>query len=169
MGMKPWKAGSAVLVVVRELIADHHPNLATTLDEIAVIFKEKASKSGGVVVLGKSRKAPSLMELLGEQDYKFIIELAADEWVNLTDTQRKALLDHCLYACKVSYDEKTGNIKYSLRSPDFSFYKEEIQRWGVWQDISTDDDEAQQAAATIEDLLRENDISGKQESEKEAH
>lgn len=155
MGTKPWKAGDAVLNVVRDLVADHHPNLATSLDEIAVIFKEKASRSGGVVVLGKSKKAPGILKLLGEADYKFIIELAGDEWMNLSDTQRQALLDHCLYACNVTYDEKSGDIKYGLRSPDFSFYKEEIQRWGVWQDIDIDDDEAQLAAATIEDLLRE--------------
>jgi len=152
-----WKAGDAVLGLVRELIADHHPNLATSLEDIAVIFKEKASKNGGVLVLGKAKKAPKLLEILGEADYKFVIELAADEWQNLSDYQRKALLDHCLYTCDVSFDEKSGDVKYGMRSPDFSFYKEEIQRWGVWQDIASDDDEAKSAAATIEDLLREED------------
>lgn len=151
--MQIWKAGNAVRQAMTDLIAEHHPHLADTIKEIAVIFREKASKSGGVIVAGKAKKAPKLMEVLGEAEYKFIIELAADEWQSYNDTQRKALLDHCLCACKVDIDKSSGQLVYGLRNPEFSFFKEEIQRWGIWQNVSLDDDEAQEAATTLEELL----------------
>jgi hypothetical protein len=71
--MDMWEAGADVWSVVQDLISKFHPNLALVDKEIAIIFYEKASKSGGQVVLGKSRKASSLFKVLGKGEYKFIL------------------------------------------------------------------------------------------------
>lgn len=119
--------------LVHHHIAHNHPNLALVDKEIAVIFRGKASKTGGQVLLGKSRKAGSIFKLLGKNDYKFILEIAGDEWKNLTNEQKTALIDHLLCACKVEEDEKTGDVKCSIATPEVSFFLEELKRHGDWR------------------------------------
>jgi hypothetical protein len=128
-----WEAGKDEYAIMQDLISKNHPHLALVDKEIAIIFREKASKSGGQVVLGKSRKAGNLFKVLGKADYKFIVEVAADEWQRLADYQRVALIDHLLCACKVTEDEKTGDLKFSLASPEVSFFWEELKRHGDWR------------------------------------
>ena len=119
--------------MVQHHISHNHPNLALIDKEIAVIFRGKASKSGGQVVLGKSRKAGSIFKLLGKSEYKFILEIANDEWLTLSNEQRSALLDHLLCACKVEEDEKSGDLKFSIATPEVNFFWDELKRHGDWR------------------------------------
>lgn len=147
-----WIASSDVQDVMKKLIANYHPDLALVVDEIAVLFREKASKSGGRVILGKTKKAPNLLSILGDKDYRFILELAADEWQNLDGTQQTALLDHLLCHCGVEEDAKTGDIKYTIKSPDLNFFSAELERHGNWRPNEDTTDEEKQEQ---EDLLFE--------------
>ena len=54
-----------------------------------------------------------LISLLGERDYQFVIELAADTWNLLEEDQKKALLDHQLCFIGGEEDEKSGEMKYT--------------------------------------------------------
>jgi hypothetical protein len=126
-----YKAESDVVDMVKELVGQHHPDLALVVDEIAVVFREKAASRGGRAVLGKSAKASPLIGVLGNTDYKFIIELGGDTWLELTNRQRKALLDHLLCACRAEEDD--GDVKYSIAPPDVSFFWDELDRWGDWR------------------------------------
>lgn len=129
---KFWKAGQDVITTMQDLIAKYHPHLALCDDEIAVIFKEKASQVGDVVIAGKTSKASELFGVLGDVKWKFIITLAADTWSTLSDAERVALLDHHLCACKAE-ESQTGNITYKVVPPDVAFYKGEIERHGLWR------------------------------------
>lgn len=136
--MDIWKAEKKVMKMVSDLIAQHHPHLVLIEEEIGVIFREKASEVAGVVILGKTKKAPSLLPVLTDKkfSYKFLIELGADEWNNsLDDRQRMALLDHHLCSMMAEEDPNTGEIKCTIRPPDFIGYTEEVQRWGMWRPI----------------------------------
>ena len=133
MATDTWEAGKDVWELVQHHISHNHPNLALVDKEIAVIFRAKASKSGGQVVLGKSRKAGAIFKVLGKADYKFILEIAGDEWGKMGDPQRSALIDHLLCACKVEEDEKTGDLKFSIASPEVSFFWDELKRHGDWR------------------------------------
>lgn len=126
-----FRAEPDVVDMMKDLVAKYHPDLAIVVDEIAIVFREKAGKAGGKVVLGKSKKATPLLGVLGDTDYKFILELAGDEWQNLTTRQRNALLDHLLCACRA--DDEDGEIKYYIAPPDVSFYWDELDRWGDWR------------------------------------
>lgn len=132
------EASEQTYEIMRDLIKNYHPHLASIDKEIAIITREKAGKSGGQVVLGKTRKAPGILGVLGSVDYKFIIELANDEWNNLTDKQRLALMDHHLCHCSVVEDENTGDLKCSLLSPDFVGFRGELERHGIWRTTPTD-------------------------------
>jgi len=128
-----FKAGEDIHKTVKDLISKFHPRLASVADEIAVVFKEKATQVGDAVIAGKTAKAPPLLGILGETDWKFVITLAQDEWQEMTDKQKVALLDHHLCACGAEENEKDGDLKFYVRLPDVSFYKEEVERHGYWR------------------------------------
>lgn len=152
MAVDIWLASKDVNDVVTTLISKFHPDLALVDEEIAVLFRERASKSGGRVVLGKAKKAPNVLSVLGDKEYKFILEVAADEWQTLDGKQQTALLDHLLCHCKVEEDEKSGDIKYSLKTPDLFFFSEELERHGNWRPSEQTDEEKEE----VENLLFDN-------------
>lgn len=131
--MEYWKANKEIHTQVMDLVGRNHPDLALVSSEIAVVFREKAGKSGGKVVLGRSKKATSLANALSDSDFAFILELGADVWENdLTSRQKEALLDHLLTACRAEDDPKTGRTKFSVAQPDIMAFRENIERYGMW-------------------------------------
>ena len=140
MASDQWKAGSDVMQTMRNLISQFHPDLAMIEDEISIIFKEKASTAAGKKILGKTRKAPPLLPILTDKQfqYRFVIELAADEWQTLDNKQQEALIDHHLCSIMIEENEETGDVKYSLRPPDFVGYKDEVARHGMWRPMDDD-------------------------------
>lgn len=131
--MDVWKAGDDVMSTVKDLVAKYHPHLAVHVDNIAVIFKEKAGKVGNVDIVGKTAKAPAVMEVLApETPFKFVITLAADAWQEMSDKQRMALLDHHLCGCGVE-EMKGGNTKFFVKPYDVAFYRDEMERHGAWR------------------------------------
>lgn len=128
----PYKAEQEVYDLMKEVVANYHPDLALVVDEIAIVFREKASKSGGKIVLGKPAKASPLFGVLGDTDYKFILTIAADEWANLSNRQRQALMDSMLCACRVEEDDN-GTPVCGIALPDVSYFYDELDRWGDWR------------------------------------
>jgi len=128
-----WKATDDIHTQVRDLVGQNHPDLALVVDEIVVVFREKASKSGGQVILGNSKRVAALANALGNTDYKFVLEIAADLWEQeLSSKQREALLDHLLTACRCEEDPKSGNLKCSVAKPDIMAFRENVDRYGMW-------------------------------------
>lgn len=134
--MQVWEADKGVYKLMHKLLRKDHPHLLSVIEEIAIVFREKASKQGGCVILGKSKRAPPILAVLSDRKCQFIIELAADEWKDLTPDQKEALVFHHLCSLHIEEDEKTGDIKYSLLPPDFIGYAAEIKKYGVWRSIS---------------------------------
>lgn len=128
-----WEAGKDVRDEMLRLIANHHPTLALVDTEIAIIFRGKAAKKGGQVMLGASKKAPPILNAFTKNNYKFILEIASTEWQALSNEQRTALLDHLLCACRVEEDANSGDIKCSVAPPDVQFYWDELSRHGDWR------------------------------------
>ena len=65
MAVEMWKAGKDVYDVMTKLVTDYHPDLVMVLDEIAIIFREKASKAGGRVILGEVQEGSLYRRGLG--------------------------------------------------------------------------------------------------------
>jgi len=128
-----YKAEQDIYDLMKDVVANFHPDLALVVDEIAIVVKEKASKAGGKPVLGKASKASELFGVLTDSNYKFILEIAGDEWLNLTNRQRKALLDSLLCACRAEEDPEDGSIKCQIAPPDVSYFYDELDRWGDWK------------------------------------
>lgn len=132
--MDVWIAEDDVQETMRELISQYHPDLVAVEKQTTLVFREKATKAGDGVFLGKSKKAPPLLGVLTDTDWKFVIELAWDEWQSLNSKQRVALIDHHLCACRVELDQKTQDVKRCyIQPPDVAFYKDEVERHGFWR------------------------------------
>ena len=133
----PWKAGPEVYTTMQTLIANHFPMLAGLDEEILIVFKEKASVNGDVTITGKTSKASNLLGVVSEKAYKFVITLAADAWQELSDSNREALLFHHLCGCSAEENPENGDMKCSVRIPDVSFYREEVEQYGFWRTSGT--------------------------------
>lgn len=154
MPVEFWKANDDIHTKMKELVAKHHPDLVIVVDEIAVVFREKAGKSGGQVVLGNSKKVAPLANALGNTDYKFVLELASDQWENeLNSRQREALLDHLLTACRCEEDPKSGNLKCTVARPDIQAFRENVERYGMW----FPKEEPEDAGEDVADVLGSSD------------
>jgi hypothetical protein len=127
---KVYSEAESVKALSGGLIANYHPELATA--RLRYIFVDKASKKGGLDVLGKARKVSGPLEYLLELD--FLVEIAADKWQDLSQEQRQALVDHLLERCTGEEDEKSGEMAWQLREPDVQEFASILRRHGAWND-----------------------------------
>ena len=126
--MSEWKSEGDELNMLCNIISMHHPHLADLLGHIAITFKD-GSQSGRPA---KTIKANSTLLALCDNQYKFIITINWLKWSKLTDPKRAALLDHQL--CHIQGKEtSSGEMVYSLVSPDVCYFSEEMERHGTWR------------------------------------
>ena len=132
--MNKWKADEKDdLELLDHAIANWHPKLVDIRTEIAIVFKDKAGKVGGKPGLGKCLKAPGILAVLGDKEYQFILEIGYDLWVALEDSDRLALIDHLLCHITAEENQQNGEMNYAMRTPDVSYFSEEIERHGNWK------------------------------------
>lgn len=125
-----WRLDDAEQIATEEIIPKFHPDLA----DITVIFlaTSKTRTSGGKEVWAKTTKlSPSQKFLAGGADVQVLI--SADVWEErLTDTQKRALIDHELSHLVVVEDEDTGDRTLRYRAHDVEEFGGVLQRWGAW-------------------------------------
>ena len=122
MSDKWVEAPNSVVLLVQELVNSYHPDLKDA--RIGLIFRETASVSKGVRVIGHAQKTPEIMKVY--LDYDFIIWLADDAYSDLDENQRKALIDHQLCHCTMM-DDVPGT-----RGHDVEEFQSVIDRHGPW-------------------------------------
>ncbi len=127
---KQYGMAEAVEEMAKPLIANYHPELA--LARIKYIFVSEASKKNGRPVLGKARKVSGALEFLIESDFR--LEIALDMWNMSSENQRNARVDHLLECCTGEEDEKTGDMKWKMRSADIQEFTSILRRHGAWND-----------------------------------
>ena len=129
---KLYSLAESVEAVAKTLIPTYHPELATA--RIIYVFVEKASMKNGRPVLGKAKKVSGALEFLLEAD--FMLEVALDQWNDLTPQQRQALTDHLLERCTGEEDEEDAGaaMKWSCREPDVTEFMSILQRHGAWNE-----------------------------------
>jgi len=122
--MTEWtKASPAVLEMAERLINKSHHHLRGA--RIGFLFRDKAGKSKGKMVQGKALKISSSLEPYIELD--FMIWLSEEDWHEMGQAPREALLDHEL--CHCGGDGEEG---YKIRPHDVEEFIEIITRHGAW-------------------------------------
>lgn len=135
-----WPAPAAARIA-DELIEAHHPHLID--HRIEFVFRDKAAKRHGRIVLGTARKVTGLNAFLARpvtstvEDLEggtfFLIELAGDHWPRLTDAQQRAVVDHELCHCWVEWDEDQQQHVHSIRGHDIEEFNDIVRRHGAWK------------------------------------
>jgi len=116
--------------MAEEIIGQHHPHLGTA--RILYLFCEKAGKKNGVELLGKVEKLSGWKEYILEKDFR--MEVPLDKWNDLSEEQRRALIDHLLERCYGEEEEETGEMKWKVRDPDVQEFSGILRRHGAWHE-----------------------------------
>lgn len=132
--------------LLNELVTEHHSELRRARIALAWNLTWKPDVDGRVK-LGQCRRVGELDREIGECD--FIIILRKEFWQSseVTDRQRRALLDHELCHASVSYDtdgepkvDERGKVCYRTRRHDLEEFACIASRYGTWKkDLETFD------------------------------
>lgn len=133
--MPTYEFAQEVKAIAAVLIRDVEQHKPLADARIEYVWRDKASKSNGRVVLGKARKVSGLNAFLiqeGEAEDLFVVEIAADTWGRLELPQRRALVDHELCHLRVDHDDD-GMPVLSMRGHDLEEFACIVERYGLWK------------------------------------
>ena len=111
-----------VLEMAQGIIEEFHPHLKEA--EIRYVFMPRMSRHGRVV-LGRATKLGGVPHLLSGAD--FVVCLNLEEWDELSDESRVAVLDHELCHC----GPLDGDV-WTMRDHDLAEFREIVTRHGLW-------------------------------------
>lgn len=120
----------AIALDLIDTVEDHADLADVTM---LYVWRDKASKSGGRVVLGRARRLSGLNAFLatGSNEPLFVIEVARDTWQALEEFQQRALVDHELCHCGVEWHQ--GERKLVMRPHDVEEFGGIVERHGLWK------------------------------------
>lgn len=132
--------GAPVYEMLRELVEEYHDHL--TSNRIAVMwrFGWKADPDGRIQ-LGACKKASDIDREL-RKNLDFVILLSWDFWsaAQVSDEQRKALLDHELMHAAEALDDdmepkvdSRGRKVFRIRKHDVEEFTDIVRRHGIWK------------------------------------
>lgn len=117
--------------IAAELIPEVHPHLRSA--RILYLFTTQTQKKCDAIVLGKAKKLSALQKFLSSglesvtDGHDFILQFDVNEWKDLTQAQRRALVDHELCHCSI------GESGWKLRGHDIEEFRAVIERHGDWK------------------------------------
>lgn len=128
--MPKYEEAPEVRDIASELIDKYHSHLASV--RMCYIFRPKAWKSKGEMVLGKASKLGGKTKALSGygKDYDgftFVIEVAKQEFHQMDRDMKEALIDHELIHCIL--DE---NDNWKIVGHDFDGFNSVVKRHGFW-------------------------------------
>lgn len=158
--MTVYSAAPQVERIAEKLIAAHHRHLATV--PIRYVWRDKAARSKGNVVLGKARKVTGLgahlVHLVRDDEPPdevefFVIEIAHDTWQDLTEAQQTALVDHELCHLGVEIPERGDKDRnLVVRGHDLEEFAAVVERHGLWRPAVETFQEALTTQLTFDDI-----------------
>lgn len=116
--------------IAKKLIKEYHDGIVSA--NIKFLCRNKAPTAGGTKVPGTVKKASPMERHLCGGECDFIITICLDVWNDMDPAKRTALVDHLLTRCVGVEDEKTGDMKYSVRPPQVQEFPEIAERHGRW-------------------------------------
>lgn len=125
MTVKWTEATTEVIDRAYSIIKHFHPELLAEEITIAFVMRSEAQHSQTRTVLAQTSKVPD--KFRPYVDYDILIWIAEDEYSEMDDNRRDALIDHEL--CHIGV---TGDGKIYMRSHDFEEFQEIIERRGAW-------------------------------------
>jgi hypothetical protein len=141
-----YRVASEAERIADKLIGKDFPIIGESGLRIVHLFRSEASKSGGKLCLGKTRKVGGIGALLAmdggipedpviPSDVALaVIEYAEDIWQRMTSIQREALVFHELCHIVVEPGEEEDDVwSFRLRTHDLEAFADEVTRYGAWK------------------------------------
>lgn len=128
-----------IYTMLADLVETHHDEIRRAKIALAWNLSWKPDVDGRCT-LGKCKKTSDLDREFAAFD--FVIILRRDFWWNpqVSDTQRRALLDHELCHASVTLDkfgdpkeDERGRVIYRIRKHDLEEFAEIASRYGCWK------------------------------------
>lgn len=137
-----YRVAREVERIVRDLIADHYAHLHGI--RISCVFLSKTPKSKGRDVWARAKKISGLPAFLSDEngmsaEYDemppdfFVIEVSEEIWTNLTESQRRALVDEQLVRLEIVEDDE-GRVNLAVVDRGVVLVPEIVERHGLWRD-----------------------------------
>jgi len=117
-----YKVDDEVLEIAKDVMR-YHPDLNGS--RIVFVFRDKAQKLHGSIVLGAAQKVSEKYKV--HFPYDFLITLALDQWQNMSDVGKKAVVDHELCHCTLT---ERG---WGIRDHDIEEFREVVERHGLYK------------------------------------
>jgi hypothetical protein len=118
--------GDDVLDLARDLIRNYHPMLVNA--QISYLYRNKAMTKGESVVYATAQKlSPKLKALCGSD---FLITIAFETWRELSDLEKRMVLDHELCHLLIEESDTTGETKFKILEHTFEDFSIIISRYG---------------------------------------
>lgn len=132
--------------IADELIEEHHPHLESA--PIRYLFRDDTPNKNGREVWGTAQKIGGHNAFLvtGLNEPFFLITISHPIWTELSESKRRALVDHELMHCKTETNDD-GEKQLKIIGHDFEGFNDEIDRYGLWRD------NAKQMAAAMQPHL----------------
>jgi hypothetical protein len=118
---------SEVINIAQDMIHQYHSLLEDC--NIGFVFRDEASTSGGKTVLASTRKVSDMIKPLLSQELDILVVIAEDQWVLLSNEQRRALIDHEL--CHITPTKNCDG--WTTRAHDIEEFQEILDRYGLWK------------------------------------
>lgn len=144
--MPQWKDAPELMELATPIIEKHHEHLVGC--PIRFVWRSPARKMGkkhvalgtAEVISGRfawfvmNEEEKELAANFGlESPRMFWIEISADDWQDLTEPQRLALIDHELCHCGVEWTEDDPEPELHLIRHDVEEFEAILRRHGAWE------------------------------------
>ena len=128
--MSDWnEAPIEVINIAENIINKYHPELLKF--NIAFVMKsEEKFKKKPYQKWAQASKIPAKLSAFLE--YDFLIWIQEEIWEDLTDEQKRALIDHELSHCG-EHENSNGGVYPALIPHDFEEFSGVIKRYGLWR------------------------------------
>lgn len=136
--------------IAKDIIPKWHDHLKAA--EIDFLFTPKEIRSKGRIVMAKTQKCSGLLEHYSKAN--FVITISFMQWIDLSEKQKIALIDHELCHCGLDVKEN-GEASWVIIGHDVEEFNVVIERHGLWsKDVG-------EMAETIKQLKLFPDAGGK--------
>ncbi|MBD3784576.1 MAG: hypothetical protein IE926_16775 [Micrococcales bacterium] len=129
-------ADTEVEPIAKALIAEVKDHEDLVHARILYVFRDKHALSRGHAILGKARKVAGLTQFLVDDESidapLFVLEFPRDLWKEMTDQQRRALVDHELSHLAVERNDD-GIWVGRTRGHDVEEFLAIVKRHGLWK------------------------------------